>query len=495
MLNPRPNPRRAPIEDDRARLPSTPIGEGLADNFRATRETHHLGARDRLLERDYEGQIEAIEKATGERLFHPLQDRVDSVEAANLERYRRLQQTGQGFTVAIAEVRKRANVAAFEKELERLRGQYPDNDIFYGNEERQARVNAYQQSVRHKAGQAHPVVRFVGGIAGDFTDPVTLVTLPIGLSSKTILGAAIREAGINAGVEATLQPALQQQEADFGNKAGGLQAAANIVTAGVGGAVLGGGVKAIQKGVGFVGREAMIRFGKASDDPTLRSAALDLERQADIEGLATEINPEAGPAEKGQVAEIVSTIERAMEGQREAIDQLARLQTVVDADGNPLIRPERKSPETPADRPDAGQIDPPSESPSFPAEPPPRRAEAPGSLERALDPEQRLRVGEEPKLDADGKPQPAPEPQRKPVPEVDPARAFDEADPRAPEYEAQTRQLAAELDALPDDMVFRLEDSLDANGNPVARDVTKAQLAKEIAHGRRALERLRECVV
>lgn len=499
MLNPRPNPRRAPVDGDDNDLPDLPFLGGLAASFEDSRRTRQFGAQDRLLQEQYERQIADIERETGERLFHPLLDTVDQVEANNAERYRQLQQTGRGFSALVIAERQRANVAAFEKELSRLRVAYPQAQSLYGRDELERRINRYVAALRQRAAQAGPVSGFLGGIAGDLTDPVTLATLPVGLSSKTILGAAVREAGVNAVIEATLQPTLQQQEAAFGNQASLTQAGVSVATAGIAGGVFGGGGKALQKSAGFVTREAMIRFGKASDDADLRAAALDLEREADIEMLAIDIDAQAGPLEKGRAAEIVSTIERAMDGQREAIDELAALQTRVDADGNPVIRAEKRSPQATENPSGSGDIDAGGELPLSPAgTQTTRRSELPGSLERALDPELKPRVGEGPKTAAkakatDGGASAVPE--RRPGPDYDPEKAFDDIDPRAPEYEAQTRSLAVELDVIPDDAVLRLSDRLDADGNPVSREITKAELAEEIAQGRRALERLRGCIL
>lgn len=84
-----------------------------------------------------------------------------------------------------------------------------------------------------------------GGIVGGFTDPVNVLTLPIGGGGKTVLQAAAREAGINALIEGLQQPDLATNKARMGERLSPLEAVENVVGAGVGGFVLGGTMKGI----------------------------------------------------------------------------------------------------------------------------------------------------------------------------------------------------------------------------------------------------------
>lgn len=83
----------------------------------------------------------------------------------------------------------------------------------------------------------------VGGIGGSFTDPFNVLTLPIGGGGKTVASVALREGLLNAGLEGFQQPDLKVSREARGETLTAGEAATNVVMAGVGGAVLGGGGK------------------------------------------------------------------------------------------------------------------------------------------------------------------------------------------------------------------------------------------------------------
>ena len=80
---------------------------------------------------------------------------------------------------------------------------------------------------------------FAGRIAGAFTDPVNVGTLPFGSGGKTFLGTAVRVGGTNAAIEAASQPFVQHGRSELGLEAGFEQGVKNVAFAGAGGAALG----------------------------------------------------------------------------------------------------------------------------------------------------------------------------------------------------------------------------------------------------------------
>ncbi len=83
----------------------------------------------------------------------------------------------------------------------------------------------------------------IGGIAGSFTDPFNVLTLPIGGGGKTVASVALREGLLNAGLELYQQGDLKTSREARGEELTTGEAAMNVVTAGLGGALLGGGFK------------------------------------------------------------------------------------------------------------------------------------------------------------------------------------------------------------------------------------------------------------
>lgn len=99
---------------------------------------------------------------------------------------------------------------------------------------------------------ADTLASFGGGMAGYFNDPLQVGTLIVGGGpSKTIAGAAIKEAAVNAGVEAALQPGVQTSKLeadviDTWQQAVG-DGLTNVGLAGALGGIFGAGGKTIER--------------------------------------------------------------------------------------------------------------------------------------------------------------------------------------------------------------------------------------------------------
>lgn len=104
---------------------------------------------------------------------------------------------------------------------------------------------------------------FLGVAAGAMSDPLNLLTLPLGASWATgILKTALIEAGINMATEAAIQPAIYRYKKELESPYNVRDVLMNVAGAGVGAAVLTGGVKA--------GVKAISRFGRLHPEITPR---------------------------------------------------------------------------------------------------------------------------------------------------------------------------------------------------------------------------------
>lgn len=100
------------------------------------------------------------------------------------------------------------------------------------------------------------VGQFVGTAGALITqEPLTVLSLPFGAPrSAGVLRTALLEAQIAGGIEAIIQPAVQAYRAELGLEAGADIAFENILAAMGGGALFGGGFKAIAKALGKNGK-------------------------------------------------------------------------------------------------------------------------------------------------------------------------------------------------------------------------------------------------
>lgn len=111
-----------------------------------------------------------------------------------------------------------------------------------------AKVNAKASADLARAEQTASEGAFVpmltGAVAGSLTDPLNLGTMLLGAGpAKNIMQAAIREAGINAAVEAVASPIIAERRAELGQETTLGDVATNIAAAGILGGVIGGGTE------------------------------------------------------------------------------------------------------------------------------------------------------------------------------------------------------------------------------------------------------------
>ena len=104
--------------------------------------------------------------------------------------------------------------------------------------------------VAFRAGTSGVVGNFLGGMAGATADPPVLASMLFGASAASgILRTAAVEAGIGGAIEVPIQAAVQTQRVGLGLDGGLERGIQNIAMVAAGSGVLGGGIRAVARGV------------------------------------------------------------------------------------------------------------------------------------------------------------------------------------------------------------------------------------------------------
>jgi len=300
----------------------------LADIAKAGRDSllyvDNANAAHEALDRALEDRIRAIHAATGEKLENPLR-RADS------EWRRSVVETGLPLfsngrisedLKTLSGLRDR-KMHEFERKLSELDGRYREipearqaigagrpvsDDAARIAREADERLGRLMGS---RDGLAKWGAVLAGGLAGSINDPITVLSLGLGAGPGTartvagrVLSIAGKEALINAGTEAVIQPSVQAWREKAGLDHGFDQALSNVVFAGLLGGAFGGAIGAAGEGVRrLAGRTDVER---AAD--TLRPEAQRLKEPAQAilanDGLRAadslaEIREELAPAARG----------------------------------------------------------------------------------------------------------------------------------------------------------------------------------------------------
>lgn len=100
------------------------------------------------------------------------------------------------------------------------------------------------ERLEETAVRGNGAIAFAGGVAGAMTDPVNIMTLPVGGGGRTIAAKIITEGLVNAGVEAAMLPTVAKQREELGRRQmTPIEAALDVAMAGVGGAAIRGGIE------------------------------------------------------------------------------------------------------------------------------------------------------------------------------------------------------------------------------------------------------------
>ncbi|RIK92870.1 MAG: hypothetical protein DCC73_11370 [Proteobacteria bacterium] len=174
---------------------------------------------------------------------------------------------------------------------------------------------AATDKVRARASTAGAIGYFIGGVGGAFTDPVNILSLPIGAgAARTIVQTMAREAAVNMAIEAGSQPAIAQSYESLGLDFTAADAATNIAAAGVGAGLIRGGIEVAPKAA-RAGRETtrkLIDLAKKKPNPTVeeKAAITVLETKLDIDASSPFADVPRGNAEhRERLAQAVDDLE------------------------------------------------------------------------------------------------------------------------------------------------------------------------------------------
>jgi hypothetical protein len=281
-----------PVDDTGAETVRAPfaqagtLGEKLSASFENAVYNNSSQGLMMSLDDAYDRRIQEIEARTGKKLPHPLW-------SDEFEGVKRRQFSSNPFSAGSAGNRLgdaryvAAKRARFEEMVTELRQSYPDLQ-----DAKQFEAYLSQQAKdRELRTEGGGLTGFAGEIGGSVLDPVNVSTLGVGLSSKTILGAALREAGVNASIEAGLQPAIAVNREALGLDYGIADAAMNVGAAAAFGGVFGGGGKSIEQYFARRSRKKILEEieelpPEIRDDPDVQAAAAAMEKELYTEEAA-----------------------------------------------------------------------------------------------------------------------------------------------------------------------------------------------------------------
>ncbi|MFA7504278.1 MAG: LPD23 domain-containing protein [Burkholderiaceae bacterium] len=306
-----------------------PDPSSLGEIYDAAVESAHdvgnWGSMKLLEEEAYDRRIDAIKAATGIVLRNP---------------YRIPPNVRAGHFGELQENLRDPHVD-FQSELERLAEQFPDqiDAIRPGRsprDEAAARANRTEKKfqdvfARGPAGWRWGAA-FAGGFAGSLSDAGNVSTMMLGPTGRVAAGAAsvvwmgIKQAVANAAVEAVQQPAIQHWRARAGLEHGLGTALMDIGMAGAFGFVADAGVRSAFRG-----------------SQRFRSRVPELDAAGNIIRWR---RPDEALDDAARRLGRTSTVRKAAEGDRKALDRLAR-ETGADAD--PAVRGARQAAEIDAD--------------------------------------------------------------------------------------------------------------------------------------------------
>jgi hypothetical protein len=142
--------------------------------------------------------------------------------------------------------------------------------------EKTKRAGARSVLERSPGGLVAGAVELGAGAVEGFTDPINIMTLPVGGGGKTLGGILLRETLVNAGLEAAQQPLVALNRRELGEELTIGEAATNVTLSGLFGGVLETGATAAGRGISR-GLEAATplekRLAAALDDAELPAIA------------------------------------------------------------------------------------------------------------------------------------------------------------------------------------------------------------------------------
>lgn len=265
------------IIPSRGTLPTAPksSGERFDLEFDAFQKTEQFFSEERLKYEAYENAVQELYSATGRRVENPyagLQEMAVPDETGLMPKPSTRTERIRILSDALREAREKNPSLPDPDEIEA-------GASFVAKTAHDAAFNAGLVSSPWTGPAA-----FAGSVAGAFTDPINLSTLPLGVGRVTgslalrILKTAAVESGIAGGTQALIEAATYDFKTESGIEP---TPVFNVLAAATGGAVLGGGVRGLIEGV------SALKARSLEQSDAIRAAA----RQADD----IESNP-LGPA-------------------------------------------------------------------------------------------------------------------------------------------------------------------------------------------------------
>ncbi len=240
--------------------PQSGIRENLVANLATKFSDTHLAMRTQIRRRMRE-RADTIEKLTGTRIEHDYlfpelsaaleDDAIKPSENAYGHYGRAVMNAKTGTSTQGADEVFSASLAA-EKQIEALRKQYPQipsyADILKGAVENAQLIREQRDETAARSTTAGAAAGFVGSMMGVMNEqnPWTLATLPVGGFGKTIAARVGTEFLTQSALEYVNQFHFIKKEREiYGDEFNAGDAAANVIAAGVGGAVIRGGMESV----------------------------------------------------------------------------------------------------------------------------------------------------------------------------------------------------------------------------------------------------------
>lgn len=234
--------------------------ESLEDAWDEQRFSGNAYSRQNNIHNEYAEYIKEVENITGEKLENPYDSAFfefaeDVTEF--MEKYNPIAAIASAPRRLLTDDRETRNnkkIGKFYRKLRQLKQQYPELEIkTLDDVENNIKKKAQELRDKKALGQdENGLMAFIGTTAGAMSDPfnatATLLTAPFTAGTTgtllSILGrTAAIEGGINMGIEAINQVPVTKYKKELGDEYGLGDAIGAVATAGIGGAVLGVGVR------------------------------------------------------------------------------------------------------------------------------------------------------------------------------------------------------------------------------------------------------------
>jgi hypothetical protein len=202
---------------------------------------------------------------------------------------------------------------------------------------------AQDMEVTSRATTMGSVGGFMGGLAGEFEDPVNLATIPLALPAKVgLAGVMVFEAAINAGIEGLQTPGRNERLGELGQEPESV--VGNMMMGAAFGAILPLGMRAAGVTAQAVVnaprsiREQVAKFVQNSPNPSTRAASREVMNDVNAEADAVTVEtPEAVREHRTRAQEVQQAVQegRAVNMPDRPLNEGAR----TDTDGSELIDP------------------------------------------------------------------------------------------------------------------------------------------------------------